>query len=110
VVCLCVEFHREGFIYRGEWDLHQLRKVDLMPGGGRTTKPHGQSAKWSGFHRLSPLTRASPPRVDAWQPSFGSNRVKPWPVGQPLGPLGLGSGPTWFMYKIHPRGDDDFDI
>jgi hypothetical protein len=45
VVCLCVEFHREGFIYRGEWDLHQLREVDLVPGGDRAAKPHGRSAK-----------------------------------------------------------------
>jgi hypothetical protein len=29
---------------------------------------------------------------------------------QRLGPLGLGSGPTWSICQIHPRGDDDFDI
>jgi hypothetical protein len=73
-------------------------------------KPHGRPGEWSGFHRLSPPTRASPSRVDAWQPSFGSNHLKTWLAGHPLGPLSRGSSPTWSMCQIHPRGDDDFDI
>jgi hypothetical protein len=71
-----VNFHYEGGIYRGEWDLHQLEEVSLVPGGGWMAKPRGWSAEWSGVHRLSPLTRASPPHVEAWQPSFGSNCLK----------------------------------
>jgi hypothetical protein len=55
-----------------------------VPGGGRPTE-------WSGLHRLSPPTRASP-HVDAWQPRLRPNRLKPWLAGRPLGPLGLGSG------------------
>jgi hypothetical protein len=31
----CVDFHHEGGIYRGEWDLHRLGEVSLVPGGGR---------------------------------------------------------------------------
>jgi hypothetical protein len=38
-------------------------------------------------------TQTSPPHVDVWQPRLGWNRLKPWPVGRPLSPLGLGSGP-----------------
>jgi hypothetical protein len=32
---VCVDFHREGGIYRSEWDLHRLGEVGLAPGGGR---------------------------------------------------------------------------
>jgi hypothetical protein len=78
--------------------------------GGQVTWPAGRGEQL-------PPTRASPPRVDAWQPSFGMNHLKHWPasqevgtVGQPLGPLGLRFGPTLFMCQIHPCGDDDFDI
>jgi hypothetical protein len=77
VWCVCVDFRHEGGIYRGEWDLHRLGKVGLVPGGGRAGKPHGRPAEWSGFHRLSPPTRASPPHVDVCQPSFGLNHLKP---------------------------------
>jgi hypothetical protein len=87
----------EGGFYRGEWDLHQLGEVGFSPGGGRAAKPRGQSAGWSGLHRLSPPTRASPPRVDAWQPRLGPNHLKPWLISQgvwltsqPLGPHSLG--------------------
>jgi hypothetical protein len=90
--------------------LSRLGEVSLMPSASRAAKPRGRWAEWRGFHRLSPPNRASPPHVDAWQTSFGSNRVKPWPAGQPLGPLSLGSGPTWSICQIHPRGEDDFDI
>jgi hypothetical protein len=99
-----------GGIYRSEWDLHRLGEIGLAPGGGRL-------AGWSGLHWLSPPTQASPPRVDAWQPSLRPNHLKPWSTGQgvglvdrSLGPLGRGSGPTWSMCQIHPHGDDDFDI
>jgi hypothetical protein len=109
VLCVC-RLSPCGGIYRSEWDLHRLGEVGLVLGGGRP-------AEWNGLHRLSPLTQASPPCVDMWQPSFGSNRLKPWPTdqgvgptGQPLGPLGLGPGPTWSMCEIHPRVDDNFDI
>jgi hypothetical protein len=30
-----VGFHREGGIYRGEWDLHRIGEVGLVLGGGR---------------------------------------------------------------------------
>jgi hypothetical protein len=79
--------------------------------------PAGQ-AKWLATRvERPPLTRASPPHVDAWQPSVTPNCLKLWLAGQgvgptsrPLGPLGLGSGPTWSMCQIHPHGDDDFNI
>jgi hypothetical protein len=55
--------------------------------------------EWNGLHQLSPPTRPSP-RVGVWQLRLGPNRLKPWPVGQgvgparqPLGALSLGSGP-----------------
>jgi hypothetical protein len=74
----------------------------LAPGGGRP-------AWWSSLHQLSPLTQASPPRVDVWQPRLGPNRLKPWPVGQgvgpvgrPLGLLGLGSGALGPCVKYTP--------
>jgi hypothetical protein len=53
------------------------------------------------WHRVerTPLTRPYHPHVDVWQPRLGLNCLKPWPVGEgvgpidwPLGPLGLGSG------------------
>jgi hypothetical protein len=44
------DFHCERDIYRGEWDLHQLGEVGLAPGGGRSAKPHGWPAGWSGLH------------------------------------------------------------
>jgi hypothetical protein len=84
---------RGGGIYRGEWDLHQLEEVGLALGGGRAAKPRGRLARWSGLHQLSSPTRASPPRVDAWQTRLKPNRLKPRPVGRPMGPLGMGSGP-----------------
>jgi hypothetical protein len=73
----CSDFHHEGGIYRGEWDLHRLGELILAPGGGRPTMPHGLSIGWSGLHRLSPLTQASPPLADVWQPRLGPNRLKP---------------------------------
>jgi hypothetical protein len=39
---VCVDFHHEGGIYRGEWDLHRVEEVGLVPGGGRAAKPHGR--------------------------------------------------------------------
>jgi hypothetical protein len=47
---VCVDFHYEGGIYRGKWDLHRLGEVGLVPSGGRAAKPRGRSAEWSGFH------------------------------------------------------------
>jgi hypothetical protein len=105
-----------GGIYRGELDLHRLGEVSLAVGGGRPAKPRGQPAKWSILHWLSPPARASPPRIDAWQPRRWPNRLKPWPTDQgvgpadrPLGPLGLGSAHLVRVSNT-PRGDDDFDI
>jgi hypothetical protein len=57
----------------------------LAPGGGRAAKPRGRPVGWSGLHRHSPLTQACP-HVDAWQPRLGPNRLKPWPIGQGVGP------------------------
>jgi hypothetical protein len=62
---VCVDFHHEGGISRGEWDLHRLREVGLVPGGrlskprGWPTKPRGRAAEWSNFHRLSGLSSIS---------------------------------------------------
>jgi hypothetical protein len=67
VCCVCVDFHCEGGIYSSEWDLHRLGEVGLVLGGGRAAKTHGRSVERSGFHQLSPPSRASPPRVDVWQ-------------------------------------------
>jgi hypothetical protein len=62
--------------------------------------PSGQATWLSGGVKLSPPTRASPPRVDVWQPRLRPNGLKPWSAGQgivqavqPLCLLGLGSGP-----------------
>jgi hypothetical protein len=49
---VCIDFHREGGIYRVEWDLHRLGEVGLVPGGGRVAKPRGRPVEWNGFHRL----------------------------------------------------------
>jgi hypothetical protein len=59
-------------------------------------------AGWISLHQLSPLTRASPPRVDARQPRLGLNCLKPWPGGRPLGSLGLGSGSLGPHVKYTP--------
>jgi hypothetical protein len=59
----CVDFHREGGIYRGEWDLHRLGEVSLALGGGRR------------------------PGVDAWNPRRGPNHRKPWSGAKELGRL-----------------------
>jgi hypothetical protein len=53
--CVCVDFHCEGGIYKGDWDLHQLREVSLVPGGGWAAKPRGWPAEWIGFNRLGLL-------------------------------------------------------
>jgi hypothetical protein len=82
--------------------LHRLGEVGLALGGGRAAKPSGRPTGWSGLHQLSPLTRPSPPHVDAWQPTLGPNRLKPWSAGWPLDPLGLGSGPLGPHVKYTP--------
>jgi hypothetical protein len=60
----------------------------------------GQATWLAGRVERPPLTWASPPRVDVWQPRLGRNRLKPWPASQgvgsaglPLDPLSLWSGP-----------------
>jgi hypothetical protein len=90
----CVDFHCEGGIYRGEWDLHRLGEVGLALGGGWVEWP--------------PPTQASP-HVDAWQPRLGLNYLKPWPASQgvgptcrPLGLRGMGSGPLDPRVKYNP--------
>jgi hypothetical protein len=55
-----------------------------------------------GLVERPPLTRASPRHVDAWQLRLGPNCLKPWPTGQPLGPLGIGSGPLGPHVKYTP--------
>jgi hypothetical protein len=68
-------------------------------------------ARWwpAGWVEHPPPTWASPPHVDTWQPRRRSNRLKPWPAGQgvgpvgrPLDPLGLGSGPLGPHVKYTP--------
>jgi hypothetical protein len=39
--CVCIDFHCEGGIYRGEWDLHQLGEVSFAPSSGRAAKSRG---------------------------------------------------------------------
>jgi hypothetical protein len=104
-----LDFHREGGIYRGEWDLRRLGEVGLAPGGDWPAKPCGRPARWSGLHWLSPLIQASPPHVNMWQLRLGPNRLKTLPAGQgvgptdrPLCPLGLGSGPLGRRVKYTP--------
>jgi hypothetical protein len=55
--------------------------------------PAGQATWPASQVERPPLTRASPPHVDVWQPRLGLNHLIGWPAGRPLGPLGLGSGP-----------------
>jgi hypothetical protein len=80
-----------------------------VPGGGWAAKPRGRPVRWSGLHRFSPPTRASPPRVDAWQPRLRPNCLKSWlsgqgvgPADRPLGPLSLGSDPLGPRVKYTP--------
>jgi hypothetical protein len=98
----CINFYYERGIYRGEWDIHRLGEVGLVLGGAWAAKPRGRPTGWRGLHRLSPLTRASPSRVDAWQPRLESNRLIPGPIRRPLGPLDLGSSPLGPGVKYTP--------
>jgi hypothetical protein len=104
MACVCVDFHREGGIYRSEWDLHRLGEVGLASGGGR---PASQATWLTGQVVQLPPTRASPTCVDTWQPSFGLNCLKSRLAGQGVRP---GVWPTRSTCQIHPRGDNDFDI
>jgi hypothetical protein len=81
----------------------------LATSGGRPAKwQKGQfDARW--WLERPPPTRPSPPRVDAWQPRHGLNHLKSWsegqgfgPVDEPLGPLGVGSGPLGPRVKYTP--------
>jgi hypothetical protein len=51
----CVDFHRRGAFYRGEWDLHQHEEVSLARGGGQAAKTRGRAARWSGLCQLKLL-------------------------------------------------------
>jgi hypothetical protein len=69
----------------------------------------GQATWLTGRVDRPPPAQASPPLVDAWQPRLGLNLLKPWlvsqgvgPAGQPLGPLGLGSGSLGLHVKYTP--------
>jgi hypothetical protein len=64
--------------------------------------PAGQATWSTGQVERPPPTRASPPRVDAWQRRLGTNRLKQYPAGRPLGPLSLGSGPLGPRVKYPP--------
>jgi hypothetical protein len=101
----CVNFHHEGGIYRGEWDLHWLGEVGLTPSGGRSAKPRGRPVGWSGFHRLgfSSSCRRLAPKAWVKPPQTLAGRPTPIPT-QPA------VWPTWSTCQIHLRGDDDFDI
>jgi hypothetical protein len=61
-------------------------------------------ARWWPGYRVErhPPTRASPPRVDVWQPRLEPNRLKPWPADRPLDPLVLGNGPLGPRVKYTP--------
>jgi hypothetical protein len=84
----CVDFHcgGGGGIYSGEWDLHRLGEVGLVPGGGRAAKSHDRQVGWSGLHQLSPPRRASPPCVDVWQPRLRPKCLKPGLAPRPTRP------------------------
>jgi hypothetical protein len=69
----------------------------------------GQPSHMAGRVELSPPNQPSPPHVDAWQARLRSNRLKPWPADQgvgpaswPLCPLGLESGPLGPRVKYTP--------
>jgi hypothetical protein len=86
-VC-CIDFHREGGIYRGEWDLHRHGEVGLAPGGQATwladwvERPPLNFSTDSSFssscRHVATKAQAEPPQTLA---------------GGALGPLGLGSSP-----------------
>jgi hypothetical protein len=90
---VCVDFHREGGIYRGEWDLHRLGEVGLAPGGGPGSwveQPPLTFSTDSGFsscRHVATKARAEPPQTLA---------------GRPLGSLGLGSDPLSPFVKYNP--------
>jgi hypothetical protein len=101
----CFNFHREGGIYRGEWDLHRLGGVSLAPGRGRVAKPRGRLAGGaastdSGFssscRHVATKAWAEPPQTLVGRPTPGTTRPGVWP--------------TRSMCQIHPLGDDDFEI
>jgi hypothetical protein len=100
-----------GGIYRAVGELHRLGEVSFVLGGGRTSKPHGWLARGaastdSGFsscRRVATKFQVEPPETLA-------DRPRSWAGRPALGPLCLGSGPTWSMCQIHPCGDDDLDI
>jgi hypothetical protein len=90
-----LDFHREGVIYKGEWDLHRLGEVSLAPGGDRPTKPCGRSASRverppptlstdlgfsSSCRHVSTKARAEMPQTLAGRPLC--------PLSQSTGPLG----------------------
>jgi hypothetical protein len=122
---VCVNFQHEGGIYRGEWDLHQLGEVGLVPGGGLgfgsavcllvVAVPPPHVAGRSTGSASTDLAFSSSCRYVATksqvEPSYSlASRPRSWAGRWPLGPLGLGSGPAWSTCQIDPRGDDDFVI
>jgi hypothetical protein len=64
--------------------------------------PASQAMWPAGQVERPPPTRASPPRIDVWQPRLGLNRLKPWPAGRPLCSLDLGSSPLGPRVKYTP--------
>jgi hypothetical protein len=69
---------------------------------GARWRPGGQAIWPARWVEWPPLTGPPPPHVDAWQPRLRPNRLKPWPAGWSLGPLGLGSGPLGPCVKHTP--------
>jgi hypothetical protein len=107
----CVDFHREGGIYKGEWDHHRLGELGLAPGGGRPAKPHSWPTGWSGIHRLgfsSCRCMTTKARAEPCQTLVG--RPRSWDGWPTPGPTRPRVWPTWSTCQIHPRGDVDFDM
>jgi hypothetical protein len=99
-----LDFHHDGGIYRGDWDLHRLGEDSFVSGGGR---PGGAASTESGFSSscicVATKAQAGPPQTLARRPRSWAGQPAPLPT-QP------GVWPTWSTCQIHPRDDDDFDI
>jgi hypothetical protein len=120
----CVNFHREGGIYRGEWDLHRLGEVGLLTwrgwfgtrwwSGGQATRPAGRVERppqtfstdlsfSSSRRHMATKAQPEPPQTLPGRPRSWADRPVPRPTRPEV-------WPTQSMCQIHPHGDDDFDI
>jgi hypothetical protein len=109
---VCVDFHHEGVfigvngtstdLERSVW--HQVvpsrpsHVADRLGGAASTDSGYSSSCR-----RVATKVQTEPPQTLAARPRSWAGRLAPGPT-RPRVWL------TWSTCKIHPRGDDDFDI